>query len=97
MIAAAKADGHVDSTEMATIRQQMGEMDLDGDVNDMILTELTQPRSAQDIAALAQGDLAVATEIYLVSAAVIDSANDAEQAYLNDLRAALQLPEATAA
>lgn len=96
MIAAAKADGHVDSTEMENIRQRMGEMALDADVNDMILTELTQPLSASDIAALANGDLAVATEIYLVSAAVIDAANDAEQAYLKDLRTALQLPEKAA-
>ncbi|MDD5394219.1 MAG: DUF533 domain-containing protein [Thiothrix sp.] len=96
MIAAAKADGHVDSTEMENIRQRMGEMALDADVNDMILTELTQPLSASDIAALANGDLAVATEIYLVSAAVIDAANDAEQAYLKDLRVALQLPETAA-
>jgi uncharacterized membrane protein YebE (DUF533 family) len=96
MIAAAKADGHVDSSEMENIRQRMGEMALDADVNDMILTELTQPLSASDIATLANGDLAVATEIYLVSAAVIDAANDAEQAYLKDLRVALQLPETAA-
>lgn len=95
MIAAAKADGHVDSAELANIRQQLAEVDLDGNLNDMILDELTQPRSAADIAALASQDLAVATEIYLVSAAIINEANDAEKAYLADLRAALQLPEET--
>ena len=93
MIAAAKADGHVDSAEMTAIRQKLSELALDGDVNDMILTELTQPLDAANIAALANGDLAIATEIYLVSAAIIDVANDAEQAYLADLRAALALPE----
>ena len=93
MIAAAKADGHVDSAEMTAIRQKLSELALDGDVNDMILTELTKPLDAASIAALADGNVAIATEIYLVSAAVIDVANDAEQAYLVDLRAALALPE----
>lgn len=93
MIAAAKADGHVDSAELESIRQQLSGIELDGDMNDMILNELALPLSANDIAALANGDLAVATEIYLVSAAIIDEANDAEQAYLADLRVALQLPE----
>lgn len=93
MIAAAKADGHVDSAEMTAIRQKLSELALDGDVNDMILTELTKPLDAASIAALADGNVGIATEIYLVSAAVIDVANDAEQAYLADLRAALALPE----
>ncbi|EIJ36203.1 DUF533 domain-containing protein [Thiothrix nivea] len=93
MIAAAKADGHVDSGELEKIRQQLAEVDLDGNVNDMIMEELAQPRSATDIAALANNDIAVATELYLVSAAIIDDANDAEKAWLTDLRAALQLPE----
>lgn len=93
MVAAAKADGHVNSAELENIRKQLENMGLAGDANDMILEALTQPLSAKDIAALATGDLAVATEIYLISAAVIDASNEAEQAYLADLRAALQLPE----
>jgi uncharacterized membrane protein YebE (DUF533 family) len=92
MIAAAKADGHVDSTELESIRQQLVGAELDDDVNDMILSELVNPLDANSIAALANNDLAVATEIYLVSAAIIDVANEAEQAYLLDLRTALQLP-----
>lgn len=94
MIAAAKADGHVDSIELESIRQQLVNAELDGDVNDMILSELGNPLDAKSVAALANNDLAVATEIYLVSAAIIDVANEAEQAYLLDLRTALQLPEA---
>lgn len=93
MIAAAKADGHVDSAELENIRQQLAGIELDGDMNEMILNELALPLSVADIAALANGDLAVATEIYLVSAAIIDEANDAERSYLTDLREALQLPE----
>ena len=94
MIAAAKADGHVDAAELANIHQQLTDVELQGDVNDMILTELAQPLDVKGIAALAKGDLAVATEIYLVSAAIIDDANEVEKAYLIDLRDALQLPEA---
>lgn len=93
MVAAAKSDGHVDSAELENIRKQLADMALDGDVNDMILQALAQPLDARDIAELAAGDMSVATEIYLISAAIIDTANEAEQAYLADLHAALQLPE----
>lgn len=93
MIAAAKADGHVDAAELAVIRQKLGESKVAGDVNELILSELTQPLSAKDIAALANQDKAVAAEIYVVSALVIDQANEAEKAYLTDLKAALQLPD----
>lgn len=92
MVAAAKADGHVDSAELASIQQQLAGFDTEGDFNDRILRELAQPLDAKQIAALANDDLAVATEIYLVSAAIIDAANEAEQAYLDDLRHALKLP-----
>lgn len=97
MIAAAKADGHVDSAELANIRQQLEGLKADAAVNDLILHELSQPLDAKQIAALANNDPAVATEIYLVSAAIIDNANEAEKTYLDDLRSALQLPEAVSA
>lgn len=96
MIAAAKADGHVDADELEKIRKQLADVTLDGSANDMVMQALTQPLDAKGVAALAKGDMAVATELYLVSAAVIDQANDAEKAYLEDLRAALQLPEEVA-
>lgn len=94
MVAAAKADGHVDAAEMENIRTQLAEANLGADLNDLIMEELTQPRTANDIAALTQGDGNIAAEIYLVSAAIIDTANEAEKAYLEDLRQALGLPEA---
>ena len=94
MIAAAKADGHVDSSELEKIRQHLTTLLGDNNVNDMILEELVRPLDAKAIAALTNGDIAIATEVYLVSAAVIDVANEAEQVYLEDLRQALQLPEA---
>lgn len=93
MVAAAKADGHVDSAELENIRSQLADLDMKGDMNDMIMSELAKPLDAKDIATLANNDLAVATEIYLVSAAIIDDANEAEKAWLADLRIALQLPD----
>lgn len=93
MIAAAKADGHMDSAEMEHIRQQLVGLGLEGDINGMILTELVKPLDASSIAALAGGNKTIAAEIYLVSAALVDPNNEAEQAYLVDLRQALQLPE----
>lgn len=96
MVAAAKADGHVDADELEKIRKQLADEKMDSSTNNMVMQALTQPLDAKGVAALANGDMAVATEIYLVSAAILDQANDAEKAYLNDLRAALQLPEAVA-
>jgi uncharacterized membrane protein YebE (DUF533 family) len=93
MIAAAKADGHVDAAELAKIRTQLASGDLGDKANDMILEELVRPLDAKALAALTNGDQAIAMEVYLVSAAVIDASNEAEQVYLEDLRVALQLPE----
>ena len=93
MVAAAKADGHVDQNEMAAIRGKLDEYQLGREASALILQELTTPVSATDIAALAQGDKQAALEIYLVSSLVVDDANQAEQEYLADLQQALGLPD----
>ena len=93
MVAAAKADGHVDQNEMATIRGKLDEYQLGKEASTLILNELTTPLNATDIAALAQGDKQAALEIYLVSSLVVDDASQAEQQYLADLQQALGLPD----
>ncbi|WP_020395394.1 tellurite resistance TerB family protein [Thiolinea disciformis] len=93
MVAAAKADGHVDQQEIAAIRTKLAEFQLDEDVNSMLLKELTTPTNAQDVAALAKGDGKAAVELYLLSSMLVDPNNAAEKAYLADLQAALGLPD----
>lgn len=97
MVAAAKADGHVDEQELNTIRTKMAELHLDQDVNDMLMNELTQPLGAKEVAALAKGDKQASLELYLVSSLLLDKNQEAERVYLNDLQTALDLPDAVVA
>lgn len=97
MVAAAKADGHIDEQELSTIRAKMAELHLDQDVNDMLMNELVQPLGAKEVAALAKGDKQAALELYLVSALLLDKNQEAERVYLSDLQAALALPDAVVA
>jgi len=91
MIAAAKADGHIDADEIATIKKQMDTMGLDPDVAAMLESEVSKPLDATAIAAEADSP-AAAVEIYLASKLVINEGNDREMKYLNDLASALKLP-----
>ena len=93
MIAAAKADGHIDSAELEKIRTQLGSLDLGEKASDMILEELARPLDVNALAALTNGEMAIALEVYLVSASMLDASDAVEQAYLEDLRVALQLPD----
>lgn len=97
MVAAAKADGHIDEQELSTIRAKMAELHIDQDVNDMLMNELVQPLGAKEVAALAKGDKQAALELYLVSALLLDKNQEAERVYLSDLQAALALPDAVVA
>ncbi|WP_020559472.1 tellurite resistance TerB family protein [Thiofilum flexile] len=94
MIAAAKADGHVDQAELTTIRDQLKNYELGDQLNNLILSEMTKPTSVNDIAALAHDDKAAAIEIYLVSKVVVGEESEAEKAYLAQLQQALGLPDA---
>ena len=93
MIAAAKADGHVDAAELEKIRNQLTSLELGDKASDMILTELTHPLDVKSLAALTNGDMTIALEVYLVSAAMLDANDAIEQNYLEDLRIALGLPD----
>ncbi len=88
MISAAKADGHVDPREFASIRTQIERMELDGDFKHLVMSELEKPL---DVRAVAAGvtDAASAAETYLASLLVIDVDSDVERQYLRDLATAL--------
>lgn len=97
MVAAAKADGQVDEQELATIRNKMAELNLTQDANDMLMNELVRPLGAKEVAALAKGDKQASLELYLVSSLFLDKNQEAERVYLQDLQAALGLPDAVVA
>lgn len=93
MVAAAKADGHIDAKELETIRQQLATANLNGNINDLLMTELVRPVSAKDVADLANGNKAVGSEIYVASLLFLNEDSEAEKTYLKDLQAALGLPD----
>lgn len=96
MIAAAKADGHIDDAERAAIESSIGGLGLDEDTKLMIDAELARPLDVAEIAAGADSP-AAAAEIYLASLFVIDTANPTESAYLDQLAAALNIQPQLAA
>lgn len=100
MIAAAKADGHVDAGERAQIERALA--DAQGQVADPDLmawfdAELRRPLDAEAVARAAAGQPALAAQMYLASVIVIGTAagpvNPVEQDWLDALGHALQLPQ----
>ena len=93
MVAAAKADGHIDAKELETIRQQLANANLSGNLNDLLMNELVRPVSAKEVADLANGNKAVGSEIYVASLLFLNEDSETEKAYLKDLQTALGLPD----
>lgn len=91
MIAAANADGHIDSEEQRMVFDKVGELPLDAEDKAFVFDALSKPPSLQDIADLAQGP-EQATELYLASRLAIDPDHPMEQAYLEALASRLSLP-----
>ena len=92
MIAAAKADGHIDDMEMADINEQITALGLSGDIAGFVQSEIASPASFEELAALSDSP-ETGAEIYLISSMVINKENEAERAYLDALAAALELPD----
>ena len=90
IIAAAKADGHIDDEERGRIEKHLAGLALDRDSLEFFKSEMGKALSARDVAAAADSP-AAAAEIYLVSLAVIGDKNAEEQAYLNSLASELKL------
>ncbi|MGE4251367.1 MAG: tellurite resistance TerB family protein [Parvibaculaceae bacterium] len=93
MIAAAKADGHIDAEEQKTIFAKLDELALDNEAKAFVIDELRKPL---DIDAVVQGATSPerAVEIYAASVLAIDPDDPAEQAYLAMLASRLKLDPA---
>lgn len=92
MIAAAKADGHINDQELDAIQKQLANMSLDNDTLEFLQAELSKPLNPAEIAAAADSQSAAA-EIYLVSRIIIDETNAQEKAYLAELAKHLKLKD----
>jgi uncharacterized membrane protein YebE (DUF533 family) len=92
MIAAAKADGHIDGAEQANIFAQMDRMSLSPEDKAFVMDELRAPLNVDAVAAAARTP-EEAAEIYTVSLLAIDLDHPAERAYLAQLASKLRLED----
>lgn len=91
MIAAANADGHIDTKEQFAIFDLIEKMQLEPDDKALVFRTLKNPPDVQTIANSAS-NLEQASEIYLVSRLAIDPDHPMEWNYLQQLSTQLALP-----
>ncbi len=90
LIAAAKADGHVDERERLLIDGEIAKLTQNAEMIAWIDQELKKPLDPAAIAAVATTP-EMAAEMYLMSMLVIDEENFMERAYLQELAKQLRL------
>jgi uncharacterized membrane protein YebE (DUF533 family) len=93
MIAAAKADGHIDAAEQQRIFGKLDGMALSAEDKAFVMDELRKPLDI-DAVVRAAGSPELAVEIYAASVLAIDPDDPAEQAYLAMLASRLKLDPA---
>ena len=89
MIAAAAADGTIDSDERSRILERAMSAELPPAAHKFLLEELKRPASLSDILAGARPSLK--REIYAASRMAIDADSEGEQRYLSELQQGLAL------
>jgi uncharacterized membrane protein YebE (DUF533 family) len=91
MVAAAKADGHVDAEEQRRLFAEVERAGLDAESKAFVFDLLAKPADLASLSAKAANPQQ-AGELYLASRIAIDPDEPAERAYLDALAARLQLP-----
>ena len=92
MIAAAKADGHLDERERGLVEAELTRIEADGATRQWLETELRRPLDPADVARAATTP-ELGAEMYLASLLVADETSFMERAYLDELARQLRLPE----
>lgn len=95
MIAAAKADGHIDAAEQQHIFNAVREMGVSAEVKGIVFDLLQQPITVEELVTGTE-TIEQKSEIYLASCLVIDPDQPSEQVHLDRLASALGLPEGLA-
>ncbi|KXS37418.1 tellurite resistance TerB family protein [Modicisalibacter tunisiensis] len=90
MIAAARADGHIDAAERTQLVEQINALGADPPLLAWVDEQLQAPLDAEQLAMDADSPQA-AREMYLASVAIIDVQNPMERAWLDQLAASLGL------
>jgi uncharacterized membrane protein YebE (DUF533 family) len=90
LIAAAKADGHMDEREQGLVHAELQRIEADAATRNWVDAELRRPVEPAEVAAAATGP-EMAAEIYLASLLVVDQTSTMERAYLDALATELRL------
>jgi len=93
MIAAAKADGHVDERERGLIEAELQRQEADPQQRAWLEQELRRPLDPSEVVQAASTP-ELAAQMYLASLLVADETSFMERAYLDELARQLRLPEA---
>ncbi len=90
LVAAAKADGHIDDRERQLIEGEFIKLDNDQELQHWLHAELNKPLDPTDVARAA-GTPEMAAEMYIASVMLVDEENFMEKAYLDELAKQLKL------
>ncbi|MCY1353826.1 hypothetical protein D9M69_401800 [compost metagenome] len=91
LVAAAKADGHIDDRERQLIDGEVLRLTDDRELQGWLDRELHKPLDPAEVARAAQTP-EMAAEMYLASLLMVDQEHFMERAYLDELARQLQLP-----
>lgn len=91
MIAAAKADGHIDESEKTGLQNYIDRIGESAELSAFVESELAKPLDPGDIADKVANQ-ETAAEVYLASLLIIDQENFMAKSYLDGLAKALALP-----
>lgn len=93
LVAAAKADGHIDARERQVIEGEFSRLNQDAEVQQWLRAELEKPLDPAEVASAATSP-ELASEMYLASLLAADQQNFMERAYLDELARQLKLDDA---
>ena len=90
LVAAAKADGHVDERERALIEGEFTKLDNDQELQQWLHAELNKPLDPTEVARAASTP-EMAAEMYIASVMLVDEESFMEKSYLDELARQLKL------
>ena len=93
LVAAAKADGHVDARERQLIEGELAKLTQDAELRRWLDAELNKPLDPAEVARAASSP-EMAAEMYIASVLMVDEAHFMERAYLEELARQLKLDPA---
>ena len=93
LVAAAKADGHIDARERQLIEGEFSKLTSEQDLQRWLAGELDKPLDPAEVARAASTP-EMAAEMYLASLLMVDQQHFMERAYLDELARQLQLAPA---